>query len=71
MKREIDAIVHFDYAVVNDQLEICVDNVAEIIQLERSERGDEAVEHHGRDVVIRKMKDRFDFELAKTSKGIS
>jgi guanylate kinase len=35
-ERELEAICDFDYAVFNDDLDTCVANVREIIQVERS-----------------------------------
>jgi guanylate kinase len=36
-ERELEAICNFDYAVLNDDLELCVANLLEIIQAERSQ----------------------------------
>jgi guanylate kinase len=50
--RELAAARIFDYAVINDDLDIAVDCVLEVIDGVRAGRGDEIATTHGLSVVL-------------------
>ncbi len=59
--REVKAVHGFDYAVVNDDLERCVEAVQQVVDAER--RGDTGAvrARFGRDVTLARLRDEFDF----------
>jgi len=59
MRRELPAVVDFDYVVVNDDLERCVAAVREIVQAERDGTADAARAEHGREAVRARLGGRF------------
>jgi guanylate kinase len=50
--RELEAIRFFDYAVVNDEVEVAVEKVLEIIAAQRAGRTTDARSRHGRETVL-------------------
>jgi guanylate kinase len=60
-RAELRAVHGFDYAVVNDQLELAATSVCEIIQAERSGDPFSARERFGTSGVVSKLSDRLDF----------
>jgi guanylate kinase len=60
---ELRAVHEFDYAVVNDDLEDAVAAVCEIVRAERCGEAGRALERFGRDRVVSRLSDRFDFGL--------
>ncbi len=58
---ELPAVHDFDYAVVNDQLEVAVTEVCEIIQAERSGDTISAKVRFGTPQVVSRLAGRFDF----------
>jgi guanylate kinase len=50
-RRELEAVHIFDYAVVNDQLEVAIETVLEIIHGERAGQRARLLERHGRERV--------------------
>jgi guanylate kinase len=59
-RRELEAIRLFDYAVVNDDLELAVTQVREILAAEREGRAAAARARHGREVVLQRLGPQFD-----------
>ncbi len=59
MRRELPAVVDFDYVVVNDDLERCVAAVREIVEAERDGTADAARAEHGREAVRARLGGRF------------
>lgn len=59
-RREFDAVHLFDYAVVNDDLERCVQVVGEIIRAERSRRTPAVEAKYGREVTLKALGGVFD-----------
>ena len=51
VRRELEAVAFFDYLVVNDELERCVEAVRAIVAAERRGESAEARRLHGRDAV--------------------
>lgn len=58
---ELRAVHDFDYAVVNDQLEVAVTSVCEIIHAERSGNTASAKERFGTPKVVSRLAGRLDF----------
>ena len=50
--RELEAAKHFDYAVINDSLEVAVQQVLDLIEAVRSSAGGEFAAEHGREAVL-------------------
>lgn len=59
MRRELPAVVDFDYVVVNDDLERCVAGLQEIVEAERAGTADAALAKHGREAVRARLGGRF------------
>ncbi len=59
-RRELEAIRLFDYAIVNDDLELAVTQVREVLAAEREGRAADARARHGREVVLQRLGPRFD-----------
>ena len=54
--QELEAVAFFDYAIVNDDLEECVDAVLEIVEAERSGQVSPVRSRFGRDQTLEKWK---------------
>ena len=59
-RRELAAIRHFDYAVVNDELERAIAEVQAILEAERSGQSQAARARHGRAAVLQRLGRPFD-----------
>ncbi len=61
MRRELEAVHYFDYAVVNEELERCIEVVAEIVRAERAGDPSEVRSRYAREVTLARLKGVFDF----------
>ncbi len=61
MRRELAAVHAFDYAVVNDDLEACIEIVGSIVRAERAGDPTELRARYGREVTLARLRGVFDF----------
>lgn len=59
-RRELTEAERFDYVLVNDDLESCVRTLREVIEAERSGQSEAARARHGRNVVLPRLRRRFE-----------
>ncbi len=60
-RREVKAVHGFDYALVNDTVERCVELFLEVVRAERRADTKAVLARHGREVVVAALRGEFDF----------